>query len=230
MSKVVEIHVVRAFVNQDGEYGNQTGIVVDTEHAISPTDRQKIATQLHFTDTVFVNDLNMVNVSFFNPQQETKFAGDSLISAAYLIRNKLSKNADKIWCKGGEILTWSEGEVTWIRAGLVGTPGWQHEQKSSVVEVDSITDAEAAAYEHTMVWAWVDQKRGVIKSRTFLLDWGTLEDQGNGSGSMQLAMRLGRRIEIIQGKGSVIFAEPVDKISARVGGRVMIDEVRTVEI
>ena len=230
MSKNVEIYVVRAFVNHVGEYGNQTGIVLDTEQKISPVDRQKIATQLHFTDTVFVNNLDTINVSFFNPQQETKFAGDSLISTAYFIKHTLGNNADMITCKGGEIRTWSEGEVTWIRASLVGTPGWQHKQLDSAYAVDSITNVEAATYEHTMVWAWVDEPKGLIRSRTFLLDWGTLEDQGNGSGSMQLASRLGRRVEISQGKGSVIFAEPVDAASARVGGRVRIDEVRIVEI
>lgn len=230
MTKKIEINVVRAFVNTVGEYGNQTGIVLDTELQISPADRQKIATQQHFTDTVFVNDIDTVNVSIFNPQQETKFAGDSLISTSYLIRNRLGKNTETIMCKGGEIRSWSEGEVTWIRASLAGTPGWQHVQMNNALAVDSITDAEAAAYEHTMTWAWVNKERGEIRSRTFLLDWGTLEDQGNGSGSMQLASMLGRRIEITQGKGSVIFAEPVDAISARVGGRVMIDQVRTLEI
>jgi predicted PhzF superfamily epimerase YddE/YHI9 len=74
-----------------------------------------------------------------------------------------------------------------------------------------------------MVWAWIDEDKGLIKSRTFLPDWGTLEDQGNGSGAMQLAIMLGRKIEIHQGKGSVIYASPSSGNMAKVGGRVRID-------
>lgn len=81
-----------------------------------------------------------------------------------------------------------------------------------------------------MVWAWADEKNGIIRSRTFLLDWGTLEDQGNGSGSMQLAKILNRKIEIHQGFGSIIFASPSDKNMVKVGGRVRIDKSKFVKI
>lgn len=225
MNDKIQVNVVRAFVNERGEHGNPTGIVIDLEQKLTKTERQKIATKLHFTDTVFVNDLDPVNVSFFNPQQETKFAGDSLISTAYFIEHNLGGNSELIVCKGGQIKTWSEGEITWIEASLDGTPGWQHQQLDSPEAVDRITDEEAALYEHTMVWAWIDEEKGLIRSRTFLLDWGTLEDQGNGSGSMQLAKMVGRRIEVSQGKGSVIYAEPAGDKSARVGGRVRVDKV-----
>lgn len=226
MEEKIVVNVVRAFVDTQGEHGNPTGIVIDVEQKISPSERQKIATTLHFTDTVFINELENINVSFFNPQQETKFAGDSLISTAYFIRNKLGRNADRIECKGGVIKTWSEGELTWIEASLDGTPGWRHEQLNTPEDVSRITDKEAESYEHTMVWAWIDREKGLIRSRTFLPDWGTLEDQGNGSGSMQLAKMLGQRIEISQGRGSVIYAEPSDDNSVKVGGRVKVDQVQ----
>lgn len=74
-----------------------------------------------------------------------------------------------------------------------------------------------------MVWAWENEKKGLIRSRTFLPDWGTLEDQGNGSGAMQLAKILGRNIEIHQGKGSLIYSRPSEKKYAKVGGRVVKD-------
>lgn len=223
MTKTITINVVRAFVDKDGKYGNPTGIVVDIDKEISPSDRQKIATHFHFTDTVYINELEKVNVSFFNPEQETKFAGDSLISTAYFIRTNLGRKADLIVCKGGKVSTWSEGETTWIGASLEGTPGWKHQQLASPEAVDHITAKVAESYEHTMVWAWEDERAGRIRSRTFLPDWGTLEDQGNGSGAMQLAVRLGREIEICQGKGSIIYAKPAGDKGAQVGGRVVVE-------
>ena len=74
-----------------------------------------------------------------------------------------------------------------------------------------------------MVWAWENEEKGIIKSRTFLLDWGTLEDQGNGSGSMQLASMVGRNLEIHQGNGSVIYSRPSGLSMAQVGGKVAVD-------
>lgn len=223
MSNSITVNILRAFVDEQGNFGNPTGIVLDLEQKLTTQERQKIATKLHFTDTVYINSLEPVNVSFFNPQQETKFAGDSLISTTHLITHVLGKKADFIICKGGEIKTWSEGNLTWIEASLDGTPGWQHQQLASAEAVDSITPEQASHYEHTMIWAWIDEDKGLIRSRTFLPDWGTLEDQGNGSGSMQLANTLRRKIEIHQGKGSVIYTEPSEGNFAKVGGRVRVD-------
>jgi len=223
MINKVEAHILRAFVNKEGKYGNPTGIVLDVHKILSSTQRQKIATQLHFTDTVFINNLNDVDVSFYNPQQETRFAGDALISTSYFLKHKLEKKIDVIRCKVGEVSTWTEGELIWIESSITGTAAWIHKQVKSVAEVNSITPEEAAQIEHTMVWAWEDESKGLIRSRTFLPDWGTLEDQGNGSGAMQLAKMLGRSIEINQGYGSIIFAQPSINTNAKVGGRVQID-------
>ncbi|MCL4364600.1 PhzF family phenazine biosynthesis protein [Patescibacteria group bacterium] len=222
---MVKINILRAFVNQDGEFGNPTGIVIDERQKLNSIDRQKIASKLRYTDTVFINNLEPVNISFFNPQQETKFAGDALISTSYFINDVLGKEVWSLNCKGGKVKTWKEKELTWIESDLKGSPSWNHLQLDDPVTVEKITMKEALKFEHSMVWAWIDKEKGVIRSRTFLPDWGTLEDQGNGSGSMQLARVLKRRIEIHQGKGSVIYASPAGKNSARVGGRVGVDRL-----
>lgn len=223
MTNIVRVNQVSAFVNTNGEYGNPTGIILDLDQSISKEERQTIAAKLKYTDTVYVNSLDTIRLSFHNPEQETKFAGDSLVSTAYFVRHVLNKQADNLFCAGGEIRSWEEGGITWIEASLEGTPGWQHRQLESGDLVDTITEVEAAKFEHTMVWAWIDEKRGVVRSRTFLPDWGTLEDQGNGSGSMQLAAIVGRDLEIHQGKGSVIYASPSIKGMVKVGGRVRVD-------
>lgn len=228
MIKKIEVHILRAFVNKEGKYGNPTGIVLDLHKNLLSSQRQKIATQLHFTDTVFINNLNDVDVSFYNPQQETKFAGDALISTSYFLKHHFEKKNAVIGCKVGEVSTWTEGELTWIESSITGTAAWIHKQVKSIAEVNNITPEEAAQIKHTMVWAWEDESKSLIRSRTFLPDWGTLEDQGNGSGAMQLAKMLGRNIEINQGHGSIIFAQPSDNTNAKVGGRVHIDAPKIV--
>lgn len=224
MNTTVEVNILRAFVDEEGRYGNPTGIILDEEHKLTTEVRQRIATRLHFTDTVFVNDLDNVNVSFFNPEQETKFAGDALISTAYFVKHVLGEESDLITCKGGQVKTWDAEGLTWIEASLEGTPPWNHKQLDSAQAVDDITVEEAKKFEHTMVWAWADEERVLIRSRTFLPDWGTLEDQGNGSGAMQLAKMLGRKIEIRQGRGSIIYGNTAGDNTSQVGGRVRVDK------
>jgi predicted PhzF superfamily epimerase YddE/YHI9 len=218
----VKVNILRAFVDEKGKYGNPTGIVIDEKQKLSSIERQKIATKLHFTDTIFINNLKTVKISFFNPQQETKFAGDALINTSYFIKHVLGKNINFILCKGGQVKTWEENKLIWIEASLEGTPPWNHKKLANVSAVENITKEEALKFEHTMVWAWIDEKKGLIRSRTFLPDWGTLEDQGNGSGSMQLAKIIGKKIEIHQGVGSIIYSNPSGKNSANVGGRVKV--------
>lgn len=128
MTKKVRINILRAFINKEGKFGNPTGIVVDCEQNLTTTDRQKIATKLHFTDTVFINNLETVDVSFFNPQQETKFAGDSLISTSYFLKHILGKKIELVLCKAGQVNTWTEGELTWIEASIEGTAAWIHKK------------------------------------------------------------------------------------------------------
>jgi hypothetical protein len=43
---------------------------------------------------------------------------------------------------------------------------------------------------------------------------------------MRLVARLGRELEIRQGRGSTIYARPVEEGLAEVGGRVELDAVR----
>ena len=83
---------------------------------------------------------------------------------------------------------------------------------------------------HTVVWSWMDISRGLVRARTFAPDWGIPEDQANGSGSMLLASKLDRKLEIHHGDGSIIFAKPIDKVSAEVGGLVSIGEDREISL
>ena len=71
------------------------------------------------------------------------------------------------------------------------------------------------------MWAWIDEAKGLIRARTFAADWDIPEAQGNGSGSMVLAARLNRSIEIKHGIGAVIFAQPASNNYVNVGGRIV---------
>lgn len=219
-----KVHILRVFVNRKKKFGNPVGIVLDEKGDLRPQNRQKIASILGYSESVFVNNRNTGNVSIFNPKKEVKFAGHALVGTAYFIHKVMGKPITSLDCKGGHILTWEEGNVTWIRASLENTPLWHHEQLPDARSVESLSAIQAKFKEHTMVWAWIDQRKGIVRARTFAPDWGIPEGEANGSGSMQLAATLGQKLETHHGKGSIIYAKPAKSGSADVGGRVEEDE------
>ena len=99
-------------------------------------------------------------------------------------------------------------------------PNWNFEQLNNAELVEKLAVNETINKEHTFVWAWIDETKGLIRARTFANDWGIPEDEANGSGSMKLADTLKREITIIHGHGSVIHARPSKDNNAEVGGLV----------
>ncbi|MBI3577527.1 PhzF family phenazine biosynthesis protein [Candidatus Gottesmanbacteria bacterium] len=217
MIKGIAIHILRVFVNGEGKFGNPVGIIVDEHKEVSPKDRQKISTYLGFSESVFLNNVDTGEVSIFNPKREVDFAGHALVGTAYFITKVLGKPITFLTCRAGRVLTWQENELTWIQARLKNTPPWHHEQLQDARSVDSLS---LLPKEHMMVWVWLDKDKGIVRARTFAPDWGIPEDEANGSGSMQLAAILGKKLEIHHGKGSIIYAKPAGTGLADVGGRV----------
>lgn len=215
-----EVKVLNVFVNEKGEYGNPVGIVVDEQGELSSKERQKISAKLGFSESVFVDDVKARKVSIYNPEHEVKFAGHALVGTAYYLRQLLGEPVVQIICKAGLVNVRVEGDKTWINASLENTPPWNFEELDGPDEVDDLSYGRRKKYKHTYVWAWIDKGQGVVRARTFAPDWGIPEDEANGSGSMQLASRLGRELEIHHGKGSVIYARPIGNNEAEVGGRV----------
>ncbi len=219
MSKGKRIHILRVFVNEEKKFGNPVGIVLDEKQEISMKDRQCIATNLGFSESVFINNIDIGNVNIFNPQEED-FAGHALVGTSYFINRILKKPLSFLECLGSRVSTWQEHGATWIRADLKNTPPWSHEQLQNASLVDTLSISQSIFKKPTMVWAWLDQGKGIVRARTFASDWGIPEDEANGSGSMQLAAILGQQLEIHHGKGSIIYAKPAKAGSADVGGRV----------
>ena len=84
----------------------------------------------------------------------------------------------------------------------------------------------APATENVAAWAYADEAAGNVRARVFPRAVGIAEDEATGSAAVQLATRLGREIEIRQGRGSRILARPAGDGRAEIGGRSVLDEVR----
>lgn len=218
-------HMLRVFVDANDEFGDPASVILDEGRLIPDGERQELARILATGETIFVNELNSAKISVMHSQGEIGFAGVGVLGAAWLLAKLRDNSIDRMYTRDGEIKVWYEDGITWARAGLSIMPPWNYRQLDSPEIVEAITVDEMRDVEHTMVWAWVDEAKGLIRARTFAADWEIPEAQGNGSGAMVLAAKLNRGIEIKHGEGSVIFAKPAGSGQADIGGRVVDDGV-----
>lgn len=221
MASNVVVKVVRVFTDESGNYGNPVGIVLDEKREYDLAERQNIAKKISFSETVFINDLTTRSISIYTPQREIPFAGHAVVGTTFFLEQELKTKITQVLGKEGPIQTWSENELTWIKADLQITPPWNYEELKSPEEVEKLSAEDMSSAEHVYVWAWVDKDKGLIRARTFATDWGIPEDEANGSGSMKLAVSLGREITILHGKGSVIHAHSSNQGFAEVGGHAI---------
>lgn len=229
--KTIKINTARVFVDKNGKFGNPVGIVVDEKQKIDDIERQKIATKLGYSETVFIDSFEVIpEVSIFNPQHKVNFAGHAILGTAYFINHALEKNIDSIKC-GDEIVTVKrDNDITYIIAPLSIIPSWNYKQLNSDKEVEELSKDIISQIKHAFVWAWINESKGLVRARTFAPDWGIQEDQANGSGSMLLASKLNKELEIYHGESSIIIAKPIGNNSAEVGGLVAMGSKREINL
>lgn len=223
MSEVTHVHIVHIFTDRDGKFGSPTGIIVDEQQELSPERRQEITKQLGFSETVFINDLKTCDVSIYAQQSEIPFAGAPLVGTAWYLGKLKDSPISSIVCQGNNIEVVHEDGLTWIVTNKLSTlPAWNLKEFANQDEVDALTPSDEAVQEHTYAWAWVDKglKVGKVRARTFAPDWGIIEEEANGSGSMLLAHRFGRNLLFKHGQGSYIRAA-AGSTGIAVGGKVV---------
>ncbi|WP_205752785.1 PhzF family phenazine biosynthesis protein [Cryptosporangium phraense] len=209
----IEVHELVVFPGPDGSAGNPLGVILDGG---AVTDRQRLATELNYSETVFVDDATTGAIQIFTPATELPFAGHPTVGTAWLLaREHAPVNA--LRPPAGTVTVRYEPPLTWVTARPEWTPAFDFRQLNSVAEVDAYEQPESG---HIYVWAWIDEAAGVVRSRSFPVDMGIAEDEATGAAAIALVGRLGRRLEIHQGVGSVLLANPTGDGAVELGGRV----------
>lgn len=184
---------------------------------LSKEERQKITTASGYDEVVFINDSRTLEISIYQPQNEIKFAGTAVLAAIETFLHIRGEKFDHITCLGNKIDVRIEGKVFWVRANIDIMPPWNLVQANSLEEIESMSAASQANAEHTLFWTWINEQAGTIRARTFASDWDVPESEANGSGSLLLARLLKRNVEVLHGKGSIIYANYVNGQNAEVG-------------
>jgi predicted PhzF superfamily epimerase YddE/YHI9 len=219
---VAELHVLRVFVNEDREWGNGLGVFLEGS-AMAEDNRQRIAAELGFSETVFVEDREAGLIRIHTPAVELPFAGHPVVGTAWLLA-RLGVPVAKLRPPAGEVAVRIADGVTWIGARPEWSPPFEYRQLASPADVRTLDGS--AGTEDVYAWAWIDEDAGTIRARSFVPDAGIVEDEATGSAALTLCARLGRPITVHQGHGSLLLARPTAEGWAEVGGRAVLDEVR----
>jgi len=220
------LQVLKVFVGPDGRGGNPLGVVIDGR-AVPDERRQAVAATLGFSETVFVDDASAGVIRIYTPAEELPFAGHPTVGTGWLLR-RLGHGGDVLRPPAGEVLTWQDGELSWIRA----RPAWVHPieriEYGTAAEVDAL-DGPPGGGGSTYAWAWIDEEAGILRARYFVAALGIAEDEATGAAAVMMGGLMRRALEIRQGVGSLLRVRPgPDDGTVEVGGRV--EHVETREI
>jgi predicted PhzF superfamily epimerase YddE/YHI9 len=218
---VPTLHVLRVFVNEDNEWGNPLGVFLDGGQ-VAEGERQAVAAELGFSETVFVDDPGQGWLRIYTPSVELSFAGHPTVGAAWLLARE-GPGSHSLRTPAGEIGVRHADGATFIAAKPEWAPPFEYRQLDSPAEVRDL-DASAQTGD-TYVWSWIDAAAGTIRARSFVPEAGIAEDEATGSAALALCSQLDRPVTIHQGHGSVLLCEPLSDGKAEVGGAVVLDEV-----
>lgn len=210
------LQVLRVFVDENGEHGNPLGVHLDAA-GVEAGERQRIAADLGFSETVFVEDQTTGQMRIHTPEVELPFAGHPCVGTAWLLAREGTPPAT-LRPPAGEVGVRFEGDLTWISARPEWCPAFRLVQLDSPAEVEALEPAGAGG--DVYAWAWIDEGAGTIRSRCFVPEAGIAEDEATGSAALALAARLECPIAIRQGHGSLLTARPAGEDRGMVGGLV----------
>jgi predicted PhzF superfamily epimerase YddE/YHI9 len=220
------LHVLKVFVGESGAGGNPLGVFLEGSE-VPEEDRQRVAADLGFSETVFVDNAESGELRIFTPGTELPFAGHPLVGTSSLLAQEGSV-VSVLRPPAGEVPVRFEDGLAFIIGRPEWAPSFQHIELGSPAEVEAL-DGPPEGHDMAGVWAWEDEEAGRVRVRVFPVRVGIKEDEATGAYAITLAARLGRRITIRQGKGSLILAEPRPDGSVEIGGRVERVEVREYE-
>ena len=218
-----DVSVVRVFTDSEGNFGNPLGVVDASK--VAPADRQALATQLGYSETIFVDvpacGSTTAHARIFTPTTELPFAGHPTVGLSWWLKHR-GLPIRTLQVPAGIITVGYEGDLTIVRARADWAPEFLFRELASPRDVTSADPDEYSDFAY-YIWAWIDEPRGQLRSRMFASDLGVAEDEATGAAAVRITESLSRDLTIIQGKGSIIHTWWSPEGWVTVGGRVVDD-------
>lgn len=220
---VPTLRVLRVFVGDDGRWGNRLGVFLDGDE-VAEAERQRVAADLGFSETVFVTDRAAGALRIFTPRGELPFAGHPTVGAAWLLA-EVGAPAPELRAPAGIVGIRREGDAAYVSARPEWAPRFEYRRLGVPSAVDALEPADSGGA-NLYAWAWIDEAAGEVRARSFVPEEGIAEDEATGAAALALCSRLGRPIVVRQGRGSLIRCRLEPDGRVEVGGRVALDETR----
>lgn len=219
-----EVTILRVFTDVEGNFGNPLGVV--DAGTVAPAERQPLATQLGYSETIFVDippaRSTTAHAWIFTPATELPFAGHPTVGLAWWLRER-GLPIRTLYVPAGEIAVEYDAHMTTVRARADWSPEFALHEMRSADEVIAAHGSDFSDDAAHYLWAWTDEDDGQVRSRMFAPALGVDEDEATGSAAVRLTAALSRDLVVTQGRGSVLYTRWSADGWVTVGGRVVDD-------
>ena len=223
----VDVTVLRVFTDAEGNFGNPLGVV--DAATVEPERHQAIATELGYSETIFVNipatGDTTASARIYTPLTELAFAGHPTVGASWWLRCA-GVPIHTLHVPAGLVQVRYDDEVTTVSARSEWSPEFAIHDLADVEELAAADPADYSDDVAHYLWTWTDEPAGSLRSRMFAANLGVAEDEATGSAAVRITDYLSRDLHITQGLGSRIETTWSPQGWVQVGGRVVDDGVR----
>jgi predicted PhzF superfamily epimerase YddE/YHI9 len=226
----IAVTVLRVFTDQDGNFGNPLGVVEANQ--AEPSERQRIATQLGYSETVFIDvpgsRASTAHARIYTPATELPFAGHPTVGASWWLRDR-GTPVRTLQVPAGIVQVAYEDDLTAVSARSEWAPEFAIYDLTSTEELFAADPEQYPDDIQNYLWTWTDRGRGEIRSRMFAASLGVPEDEATGAAAVRITDYLSRDLTIVQGKGSVIHTQWSPEGWVRIAGRVVSDGIKQID-
>ncbi|OBG61367.1 MULTISPECIES: PhzF family phenazine biosynthesis protein [unclassified Mycobacterium] len=226
----IDVTVLRVFTDADGNFGNPLG-VVNAAH-VGPADRQRLATQLGYSETVFVDlpgaGSTTAHATIYTPRVQLAFAGHPTVGASWWLRES-GTPIHTLQVPAGLVQVSYAGDLTGVSARSDWAPEVALHEFDSAAALLAADPGDFPDDTAHYLWAWTDRESGTLRTRGFFPNLGVPEDEATGSAAMRITDYLSRDLHITQGRGSIVETTWNAEGWVGVAGRVVNDGVRHID-
>jgi len=220
----IDVTVLRVFTDPDGKFGNPLGVV--DAGTVDPADRQRITTELGYSETVFIDvpeqGASTAHARIFTPVTELPFAGHPTVGASWWLREK-GIPIHTLRVPAGVVQVSYDGALTAVRARSEWAPEFAIHDLASTEELLAADPEDYPDDIQHYLWTWTDRDQGALRTRMFAANLGVPEDEATGAAAVRITDYLSRDLTIVQGKGSVIYTRWSPEGWVHIAGRVASD-------
>jgi len=226
----VDVTVLRVFTDAGGNFGNPLGVV--DASAVDPADRQRVAAELGYSETVFVTrpdaGRTTAHAHIHTPTSELPFAGHPTVGASWWLKNQ-GTPVNTLQVPAGIVQVSYTEDLTTVSARAEWAPDFSIHDLATVDELSATDPDDYSDDAEHYLWTWLDEPAGTIRSRMFAPTLGIREDEATGAAAVRITEYLSRDLTIVQGQGSIIQTTWSAEGWVKVAGRVADDGARQID-